>query len=759
VRFRRSAAGKAIAFCVSLGLAGCASRAANPTLDDYSDGVLSHVVSWFERAVGSGERRAPALPEMVPASGRPSAIGIASGEASKRWNLGSLEVAESSASRALPCEAELATEIGDFVARIFSKVVRREITIVGFERRGKDRFVLLRPFVEGRSAGVWRQETGLWEARVSSRDGTWYLEALRQVFWRQATCARPLFEDRTAAAGLAGTVHRSSRPLASRNVPVPGEHLPPGIAVLDFDGDGREDFLVTGGEGNHLFRNLGDGTFQDVAERAGVRGPAGREAVGALAFDYDNDGHQDLYVTYFDGPNLLFHNRGDGTFEEVGAKAGVALSDWCTAAAAFDYDRDGLPDLYVLVYGRPEHGPNTKANNAAPNHLFHNNGDGTFTDVTAASGTGDTGWALAVASFDADEDGWPDLYVANDFGANVLLRNRRDGTFENVASAAGVRDDGFGMGVTVADYDGDGHLDLYVSNYSYCERWFLRDRRYPMPPFPYSLARPIVSKKLMELARGSSLFRWIAPLKFGRVSNEADVWDTSWSWGTVFLDAFLRGRPDLFVVNGMVSGKNRTEHEIDFWNAMSRSWMEMEKNGTPPGDWGDDSLWGHVPKRFFVNLDGQRFADVAGIVGLFSEGNQRGVAVLDVNGDGAPDLVAAGFLQPPQLWVNQNPDRHLALTVSLEGDAPAPGRREAAPPYRTTRDALGAVVSVEAPGLPLQTRVLTAGDSFLSSSSKSLFFGLASEERATRVTVRWPSGKVSERRDVPAGPVLIREKD
>ena len=280
-----------------------------------------------------------------------------------------------------------------------------------------------------------------------------------------------------------------------------------------------------------------------------------------------------------------------------------------------------------------------------------------------------------------------------------------------------------------------------------------------MPRFPYSIARPIVSRKLRELARGSSLFKWRGPARYDRVSDEADVWDTSWSWGTVFVDAFLRGRPDLFVVNGMVAGKNRTEHETDFWNSMSKNWMEMEKNGTPPGDWGDDSLWGHLPKRFYANLDGKRFAEAAGLVGLESEGNQRGVAVLDVNGDGAPDLVAAGFLQPPQLWVNANPDRNRPLTVTLEGDAPSPGTGRRPEGFRSTRDALGALVTVEAPGLPLQTRVQTAGDSFLSSSSKKIFFGLGVQERASRVTVRWPSGKISERLDVPAGPVTIRELD
>ena len=526
--------------------------------------------------------------------------------------------------------------------------------------------------------------------------------------------------------------------------------MPPGLAVLDFDGDGREDLFAAGGDGNRLYRNRGDGSFEDVAEKGGVAGQEG-EAVGALAFDYDNDGHTDLYVTYLDRPNLLYHNKRNGTFEELAKKAGVALNDSCTSAAAFDYDRDGNADLYVLVYGPPDRGPNIQADNAPPNHLFRNNGDGTFTDVSKSSRTDDTGWGLAVQSADLDGDGWPDLYIANDFGNNTYFHNNGDGTFRNIAGKAGVRDPGFGMGVAVDDYDGDGRLDFYISNYSFPFNWFLSDPRYPMPAFPYNLGRPLVWRRLKAMSRGSSLFRSRADAsgRFERTSEEAEVSDTSWSWGCVFVDANLDGRPDLFVVNGMLTGRNPKEHEIDFWNLMSAEYKKFEK-GIPTGDFGEDSLWGHTPKRFYKNLDGRHFAELAAVTGLESDANQRGLVVLDVNGDGAPDLFATGFLQRPSLWVNRNPSHAKPLVVSLEGNPGAAG------PYRSTREALGAIVTVEVAGVK-RAQVVSAGYSFLSSGSRSLFFGLGDHDHADRVTVKWPSGRVSNLKDAPAGKLSLRE--
>ena len=215
------------------------------------------------------------------------------------------------------------------------------------------------------------------------------------------------------------------------------------------------------------------------------------------------------------------------------------------------------------------------------------------------------------------------------------------------------------------------------------------------------------------------------------------------------MDADLDGRSDLFVVNGMVTGRNTREREIDFWNLMSAEYRKFEK-GIPTADFGDDSLWGRPPKRFYRNRDGRHFDELAAVTGLESDGNQRGLVVTDANGDGAPDLLATGFLQPPALWINRNPSRAKTLVIDLEGDFRAEGR------FRSTRQALGAIVTVEAGGIR-RAQVVAAGYSFLSSGSPSLFFGLGGRERADRVTVRWPSGRVTELRDVPAGKSRISE--
>ena len=218
----------------------------------------------------------------------------------------------------------------------------------------------------------------------------------------------------------------------------------------------------------------------------------------------------------------------------------------------------------------------------------------------------------------------------------------------------------------------------------------------------------------------------------------------------MFVDADLDGRPDLFVVNGMVTGKNEREREIDFWNLMSVEFKKFEK-GIATAEFGEDSLWGRLPKRFYRNRDGRHFDELAAVTGLESRANQRGLVVVDANGDGAPDLFAAGFLQPPALWMNRNPSRAKTLVVSLEGDPKASG------PHRSTREALGALVTVEAGGLS-RTQVVSAGYSFLSSGPRELYFGLGDRETADRVAVRWPSGRLTERRDVPAGRLVLNER-
>jgi len=732
--------------------AACATRREGPlpTLEDYSDGVSTFAGEFLEdwKAGRSSARFYSADFEWKgPLPG--DAMSRVETRAGLELSVypGSAPVAGSGLSRG-------GAELRERLSRIrsaFASLGRTENVLFDFRRRGERREVLFGLLLTGRgSDGALRQEGGKLRATLvpdRGRKGAWLLASGALETWTSATASAPLFEESAERAGLT-RVHRAFLPNAAKNIPKPGEHMPPGVAVLDFDGDGLEDLFVVGGDGNRLYRNRG-GSYEDVTDRAGVGGKEG-EAVGALAFDYDNDGRTDLYVTYLDRGNLLYRNRGDGTFEEVGGRAGVALKDYCTSAAAIDYDRDGWPDLYVLVYGPPDRGPNIAADNAPPNHLFHNNGDGTFRDVSKETRTDDTGWGLALESADFDGDGWPDLYVANDFGNHLYLHNDGNGTFSRRGKKAGVLDPGFGMGVAIDDYDGDGRLDFYVSNYSFPLNWFLRDPQFPMPDPPYGYFRPLIWRRLTLLSRGSSLFRNLGDGRFERTSDEADVWDTSWSWGCVFIDADLDGRPDLYVVNGMVTGKNEREREIDFWNLMSSEFKKFEK-GTPIAEFGQDSLWGRPPKRFYRNRDGRRFDELAAVTGLESQANQRGLVITDANGDGAPDLFATGFLQPPALWINRNPSRAKTLVVTLHGDPSAPGR------FRSTREALGAVVTVEA-GERRRSQPVAAGYSFLSSGSRALYFGLGDRARADRVTVHWPSGRTTVRRDVAAGALVLDEK-
>ena len=734
--------------CATLFSVACATRREPlPTYEDYSDGTSLFADRLLE-SWKAGEPDAALFEPAIGWSGPLPGEGLTAVSARAPLRI---EVFESPSSQTAvsPIASDVLSKRLVSLRGEFGSLGRTEAILFDMRRRGEKREILLGLFLSGKDARGGLRQTGgkIRMTLAPAGSKAWRMESGRVEAWLSASTSEPLFQEVAGRAGLA-RAHRAFLPNAARNIPVPGEHMPPGAAVLDFDGDGRPDLFVPSGDGNRLYRNRGDGTFEDIASRAGVAGQEG-EGIGALAFDYDNDGDTDLYVTYLLRPNLLYRNRGDGTFEEVAAAAGVSLNEYCTSAAALDYDRDGDADLYVLVYGHPEYGPTMAADNAPPNHLYRNNGDGTFTDVSKETRTDDRHWSLALQAADLDGDLWPDIYVANDFGDHTYLHNQGDGTFRNVAKKAGVLDPAFGMGVTVDDYDGDGRLDFFVSNYSFPLNWFLKDPRYPMPPFPFSLGRPLVWRRLTKLSRGSSLFHNLGDNRFTDTSGEAGVWDTSWSWGCVFVDADLDGRADLFVVNGMVTGKNETEREIDFWNLMSIEFQKFQK-GIPITEFGEDSLWGRLPKRFYRNRDGRLFDDVAAAVGLESLANQRGLVVLDADGDGAPDLFASGFLQPNALWMNRNPAHAKTLVVALEGDPRAEGR------FRSTREALGATVTVTVNGLS-RTQVVSAGYSFLSSGPRELYFGLGDAVNAERVTVRWPSGRVTDRQDVPAGKLALRE--
>jgi hypothetical protein len=402
--------------------------------------------------------------------------------------------------------------------------------------------------------------------RIASRDGQWRIAA-EEVTVRTMVARRTAqFAVATDAAGLRNVHANDGSPPYRLFGGGPGNPVGAsgGSAVADVDGDGCEDVFLSGSDAA-LFRNRCDGTFADVTASAGLPRPWPAVATGALFVDADNDGWPDLFVTAVQGGDRLFHNAG-GRFTDVTAASGITPGRWASMAVAADYDRDGFLDLYVVRMG--DHAasapaPNFSATNGVPNTLWRSRGDGTFEDATARAGVGSTGWDLAAAWGDYDGDGWPDLYVANEFGDNALYHNRGDGTFDERAAAAGVRDGGAGMGVAWGDYDGDGDLDLFVSNMHANSAWALFHPDFPVPiPMRYRLlgllfpgeVRRRAAEYIDRLSRGSTLFRNDGDGRFSDASDAAGVRDGQWGWAAQFLDYDADGRLDLYAVNGFISG-------------------------------------------------------------------------------------------------------------------------------------------------------------------------------------------------------------
>ncbi len=403
--------------------------------------------------------------------------------------------------------------------------------------------------------------------RVAQRDGRWRITREEVTARTLVTRRTPRFARATDAAGIA-SVHTSDGSPAFRlfgggpDNPVGASS---GVAVADVDGDGCEDVFLAGSPDAVLYRNHCDGTFSDVTAASGLPHPYPATASGAVFFDYDNDGWPDLFVAAARGGDRLFHNTGGGHFVDVSAAAGIPPGRWGSMAAVADFDRDGFLDLYVVRMGDQEATvprPNYAATNGVPSTLYRNNGDGTFTDVTRHARVGNTGWGMAAAWADYDGDGWPDLYVANEFGANALYHNERDGTFSERAATAGVVDGGAGMGVAWGDVDGDGTLDLFVSNMHANSAWALFHPDFPAPiPWFYRLLGFFTDEVqrrsddiIDRLTRGSTLYRNNGDGTFTDVSDAAGVRDAQWGWSAEFLDYDNDGRLDLYAVNGFISG-------------------------------------------------------------------------------------------------------------------------------------------------------------------------------------------------------------
>jgi hypothetical protein len=480
-----------------------------------------------------------------------------------------------------------------------------------------------------------------------------------------------------------------------------------GVAILDYDDDGWPDvFLVNGARlaaasseaapRSHLYRNNGDGTFADVTEKAGV-GASGW-GQGVCAGDYDNDGHVDLFVTYYGNP-ILYHNNGDGTFSDVTGRSGLASSTprWNTGCAFLDFNHDGRLDLFVTAYvdyaDATRYAPGSRSNcfwkglgvmcgphglAGSSNALFRGNADGTFTDVSAAAGLLKTppSFGLTPLVLDYDNDGWPDVYVANDSTASLLFHNNGDGTFKELGLQAGValNADGrpqAGMGVSAGDYNRDGWLDIVKTNFD---------------------------------DDTTSLYRNLGGGAFedATVSGGLGVNTRYLGWGTSFIDIDLDSWPDIFIVNGHV-------------------YPEADRIGK---GYSYDQQ-----KLVYHNLGNGRFEDVSSRAGpaVIEKKSARGAAFGDLFNTGRQDVVVNNMNASPSLLHDCADTPNHSLVIQLIGT-------------RSNRSAIGARVTAHVTGLRAIIDEVRSGSSFCSQNDLRIHMGLGARTRADRVDVVWPGG-------------------
>jgi enediyne biosynthesis protein E4 len=520
-----------------------------------------------------------------------------------------------------------------------------------------------------------------------------------------------VFTDITHAAGLDRFHHKSGTQEKHTILETPGS----GVALLDYDNDGWLDiYLVNGStvpalKGKEappramLLHNNHDGTFTDVTEKAGVGNE--RWGFGVAVADYDNDGWPDIYVSNF-GKNRLYHNNHDGTFTDVAEKAGVTLGGWSTGATWGDYDRDGRLDLFVPGYVKFDvDNPPLAGKGGLPpgycqfrgvdvmcgprglpgesDHLFHNNGDGTFTDVSEKAGVSDARgyYGLASVFVDVDDDGWLDLLVANDSVPKYLYRNKHDGTFEDFSYLSGfaLNDEGreqAAMGIAVGDYNRDGKVDFHITNFS---------------------------------DDYNTLYRNDGEASFTDVSFAAGLAQVTipfLGWGTGFLDYDNDGWLDIFVANGHV------------YPAVDQQ------------DWG--TTYAQRP-LLFRNLNGNKFEEVpanpnSGLAVLVPA---RGAAFGDLFNDGHIDVVMNVMDSTPVLLRNVVKNSNHWVTLKLVGGAKSP------------RDAVGAKVFLTTGGARQRGDVFSGG-SYASTSDPRLHFGLGASDKVDKVEIFWPSGNKEE---------------
>ncbi len=485
-----------------------------------------------------------------------------------------------------------------------------------------------------------------------------------------------------------------------------------GIAIGDYDADGLPDvYVVRKIAGNRLFRNLGGFRFEDVTDNAGVAGPAGPWKQGAAFADVNNDGRLDLYVCRYDAPNLLFINQGSGRFTEEAAARGVAVKDSSGQAYFADFNRDGWVDFFLQT--------NVLDSEASPegqrDRLYLNRGDGSFHDATESAGLFGHAQGHSATCWDYNEDGWPDVYVANDFKeADQLYRNNGDGTFTNVLSWVVAHTPHSSMGADLGDVNNDGRIDLLVADMATRSR--VKDHRGMAKlrvGLPESDSRPNAAPQYMR----NALFLNAGGGRTLEAAFLTGLDATDWTWSVRFEDLDNDGWNDVFFTNGTV----REFHNADLVNKMIA--IESISGRTGPMK---ESPEFREQNLAFRNLGDLRFVDVSREWGLDLMGISFGAAFGDLDGDGDLDLVHANYNAEVSVLRNDAPDGNRVI-FELRGSA-------------SNTFALGASLHLET-ARGVQTRTLVSGRGYLSSSEPILHFGLGEETQILRATVRWPSGR------------------
>lgn len=498
-----------------------------------------------------------------------------------------------------------------------------------------------------------------------------------------------------------------------------------GVAIGDYNNDGLDDiYFVSSGLGalNHLYRNDGKFKFTEVAQSAGIAKLNSTKETGtssaAMFFDYNNDGWQDLFLLRF-GKTALFRNNKDGTFTEVTREAGVYRHTNALAVTAFDYDRDGDLDIFIGGYF-PEkdfhNPPDTKvlfeswetARNGGQNYLFRNNGDGTFTESAKEAGFQDSGWTMALGHADINNDGWQDIYLANDFGTDKLFKNV-GGRFVDISTKAIGVDTKKGMNADVGDFNNDGFLDFYVTNMTE----------------PY-------------LQECNMLWRNNGNETFSDVSVETRTCDTKWGWGAKFLDVDNDGHLDIYAANGFISaGKNDyMEVLLDF--VFDDKVVVADVAGWP--NMGDASMGGYERNVLFYQTP-SGFVSAGKEAGVDSELDGRGVAISDFDNDGRMDIVVSNLAAAPNVYRNVSEIKNNWIQLRLFG---AGGK--------SNRDAIGSRVLVRTSGGE-QIRDVSGANGFDAQSTLRVHFGLGKSERVDYLKVTWPDGAVQEFRNVHANKI------